>query len=58
MLRLLRFALLIVLAFLTLGLIVAIGGSETGAFEKVVLGLGVVGLVALAAPVRRIGAHA
>lgn len=56
-LRLVRTAILVVLAFLVLSLVVAIARPETGVFEKVVLVAAVVGLIALAAPVRRIGAR-
>jgi hypothetical protein len=55
MLRVLRFFLLVVITFLVLGLIVAIGGSETGPMEKVVLVAATVGLFAMAVPVRRLG---
>ena len=55
MLRVLRFFLLVVITFLVLALIVAIGGSETGPLEKAVLAAATVGLLAVAAPVRRLG---
>jgi hypothetical protein len=55
MLRVLRFVLLVVLTFLVLGLIVAIGGPETGPLEKVVLAAATLGLFAVAVPVRRLG---
>ena len=54
-LRLVRPALLVVLAFLVLGLVVAVGSSETGPIEKSVLALAIVGLLAAGVPVRRIG---
>jgi hypothetical protein len=47
--------LLVLLTVFALGLVVAIGGRETGAAEKLVLGVGLAGVIALAAPVRRIG---
>ena len=53
--RLLRIALLVVLCFLALGVVVGIGAPETGPIEKVVLGVGLVGLVVLAARVGRLG---
>ena len=56
MLRLLRVALLVVLVFVVLGFIVAAGRPETGPMEDVVLVAVIVGLFALAVPVRRIGA--
>lgn len=55
-LRLLRLAILVVLVLWILGLIVAIGRPETGGFEDAVLMAIVVGLFAVAVPVRRIGA--
>ena len=57
-LRLVRFAQLVVLAFLVLGLIVALGSPETGPIEKPVLVLAIVGLLAVGVPVRRIGSQA
>jgi hypothetical protein len=56
-LRLVRFALLVVLTFLVLGLIVAVARPETGEVEKVLLVAATAGLLFLAVPVRRIGAH-
>jgi len=56
-LRLVRMALLIVLFFLVLGLIVAVGSPETGPIEKPVLMVGIVGLLAASIPVHRIGAR-
>jgi hypothetical protein len=55
MLRLLRFALLVVLAFLALGVVIAIASSTTGPIEKVVLIAALGGLFVAAVPVRRIG---
>lgn len=55
MLRALRFFLLVVIMFLVLGLIVAIGGPETGPLEKGVLAAVTLGLFAVAVPVRRLG---
>jgi hypothetical protein len=57
-LRLVRFALLAVLAFLVLGLVVALGSPQTGPIEKAVLALAIVGLLAAGVPVRRIGLQA
>ena len=57
-LRFVRFALLVVLAFLVLGLIVALGSPETGPIEKPVLVFAIVGLLAVGVPVRRIGSQA
>jgi hypothetical protein len=57
LLRLVRFALLLVLVVLTLSLVIAIGRPETGPFEKVVLVAASIGLLALGAPVRRIGSR-
>ena len=57
-LRLVRFALLAVLAFLVLGLVVALGSPQTGPIEKAVLALAIVGLLAAGVPVRRIGSQA
>ena len=56
MLRLLRIALQVVLFFLLLSVVVAIGAAETGAVEKAALiGVGLA-LVWVASRVRRIGA--
>ena len=57
-LRLIRFALLLVLFFLILGLVVGIAGPGTGPVEDAVLVAIVGALFALAIPVRRIGASA
>jgi hypothetical protein len=56
MIRLLRLALQVVLFFLLLSLVVAIGSSETGMVEKVALIAAGAVLVWLASLVRRIGA--
>ena len=48
------FALLVVLAFLLLGLVVALASPETGKLEKPVLVLAIVGPLAAGVPVRRI----
>ena len=55
MVRLLRFAILVVMFFITVSLIIAVAMPETGAAEKVVLGVAVVGLLFAALPVQRIG---
>jgi hypothetical protein len=57
-LRLVRFALLVVLTFLVLGVIVALGSPETGPIEKSILVLAIGGLLAVGVPVRRIGSQA
>jgi hypothetical protein len=57
-LRLVRFALLVVLAFLVVGLVVALASPETGLIEKPVLALAIIGLLAAGVPVRRIGSQA
>jgi hypothetical protein len=57
-LRLVRFALLVVLTFLVLGLVVALASPETGPIEKPVIAVAIVGLLAAGVPVRRIGSHA
>lgn len=56
MLKLLRFALQLVLFFLLLSFVVAVGSAETGLVEKVALIVAGVVLVWLASRVRRIGA--
>jgi hypothetical protein len=56
MFRLLRLALQLVLFFLLLSLVVAVGSAETGLAEKVALIAAGVVLVWLASRVRRIGA--
>jgi hypothetical protein len=55
MLRVVRLVLLVVMTFLTLGLVVALAGPYTGLVEKVVLTVMIVGVIAASAPVRRIG---
>jgi hypothetical protein len=55
MLRLLRVAILLAMTLMVLSLLVGIGMPETGPAEKVILGIAVVGLIAAAGPVRRIG---
>ena len=55
MLRFLRLAILVVMTFVVLSLVVAIGTPETGTVEKVVLGAAAVALIVAAGPVRRIG---
>jgi hypothetical protein len=52
---LVRFVLLVVMTFLTLGLVIAVGTPETGPLEKAVAALAIVAVVAAAGPVRRIG---
>ena len=54
--RLLRFALQVVLFFLLLSLVVAVAAAESGLVEKVALITAGVVLVWLASRVRRIGA--
>jgi hypothetical protein len=56
MLRLLRLALQLLLLFLLLSLVVAVGSAQTGLVEKVALAAAGVVLVWLASHVRRIGA--
>ena len=56
MIRLLRLALQVVLFFLLLSLVVAVGSAQTGIVEKVVLIAAGAVLVWLASRVRRIGA--
>ena len=55
MLRVVRTVLLVVMTFLTIGLVVALGRPETGPIEKAVLTVFVIGLIAASAPVRRVG---
>jgi hypothetical protein len=55
MLRFVRFGLLVVMTFLVLGLVIAVGTPETGPLEKAVAALAIVAVVAAAGPVRRIG---
>lgn len=46
---------MVVIMFLVFGLIVAVGGPETGPLEKAVLAAATLGLFAVAVPVRRLG---
>ena len=55
MLRLLRVAILVVMTFVVLSLVIAIGTSETGPVEKLVLGAATVGIIIASGLVRRIG---
>jgi hypothetical protein len=55
MARWIRIVLQVVLFFLLLGTVIGLGSSDTGAAEKVVLAAIAVGLVLLAARIRRIG---
>jgi hypothetical protein len=57
MMRLLRFTLQVVLFFLLLSLVVAVGSAETGIVQRVALIAAGAVLVWLASRVRRIGAH-
>ena len=50
--------LLVVMTFLTIGLVVALARPETGPIEKVVLAVVVIGVIAASAPIRRIGSVA
>jgi len=56
MLRFLRLAILVVMTFVVLSLVVAVGTPETGPVEKVVLGAAAVAVIVASGPVRRIGA--
>jgi hypothetical protein len=56
MLRLLRIAIQVVLFFLLLGVVVALGDPNVGAVEKAAAVAMGVGLVWVAVPVRRLGA--
>lgn len=58
MLRLVRLAIQVVLFFFTLGLVVGVSRPETGPVEDVALVIGIVALLALAVPIRRIGTSA
>jgi hypothetical protein len=51
-----RIVLLALMTFFTIGLVVALASRETGPFEKMVLAVLVIGVIAASAPVRRIGA--
>jgi len=55
LLRIVRLVLLVVMTFLTIGLVVALARPETGPIEKVVLAVVVTGVIAASAPIRRIG---
>ncbi len=55
MLRVLRFLLLLAITATALNLVIAAGTPQTGPIEKVVLCVSIVGLFAVAVPVRRIG---
>ena len=55
MFRFLRLAMLVLMTFVVLSLVVAIGTPETGPAEKVVLAFAAVGVIVAAGPVRRIG---
>jgi hypothetical protein len=55
MLRLLRFAVLFVLALTILSLVMAVGSATTGPLEKVVLIAAIVGMFGLAVPASLIG---
>jgi hypothetical protein len=57
MMRLLRFTLQVVLFFLLLSLVVAVGSAETGIVQRVALIAAGAVLVWLASRVRRIGAQ-
>jgi membrane associated rhomboid family serine protease len=54
-LRLIRFAILVVLALLILSLVMGIGSETTGPLEKVVLGGAIGGMYGLAVAAWRIG---
>jgi hypothetical protein len=56
MVRVVRFALLVVLTLFLLSTVVAVATAETGPLEKIVLGFVAVAIIAAAAPVRRLGA--
>jgi hypothetical protein len=55
LLRIVRLVLLVVMTFLTIGLVIALAGNNTGPVEKVLLAVVIVGVVAVGGPVRRIG---
>ena len=57
MLRLVRIGLQVVLFFLLLSVVVAIGAAETGLVEKAALMVAGLALVRVASRVRRIGAR-
>jgi hypothetical protein len=54
-LRLIRFAILLVLALMILSLVMAVGSARAGPFEKIVLVAAIVGMYGLAVPASRIG---
>jgi hypothetical protein len=56
LLYVIRIVLLVLMTFLTIGLVVALASRETGPIEKIVLTVLVFGVIAASAPVRRIGA--
>jgi hypothetical protein len=55
LLRVVRIVLLVLMTFLTIGFVVALASRETGPIEKIVLAGLVFGVIAVSAPVRRIG---
>ena len=55
MLRLFRFAILLVMTFIAVSLIIGVAKPETGPVEKVILGAAVVGCFLAARPVQRLG---
>jgi hypothetical protein len=57
-LRLVRLAILVVLTLTVVSLVMALARPETGVLEKLFLAGGVLALILVAAPVRRIGAKA
>lgn len=57
LLRLVRVALLVVIFFFLLSTVVAFGGAGSGPWEKGVLVVVFLGLLALAVPVHRVGRH-
>lgn len=57
MLRLLRFAILVVMTLIVISLVIAVARPETGPTEKVVLGVAIVGFIVAARPVQRLGSR-
>ena len=55
MARWVRIALQVVLFFLLIGTVIGLGSPDTGAAEKAVLAVVLIGLVVLGARIRRIG---
>jgi hypothetical protein len=55
LLRLIRFAILVLLALMILSLVMAVGSATTGPLEKVVLVAAIVGMYGLAVPAWRMG---